>query len=75
MEQDYHKVATPALDANVHKMATELKDTPCPTVGKKISSGDMIAMDAAYHKHCLTGLSQGKDPVSGQKNQVLVTTN
>ena len=52
VEQDYHKVVTKKLDANVRKMATELNDT-LPLA--KLSSGDMIAMDAVYHKHCLTG--------------------
>ena len=52
VEQDYHKVATKALDANVRKMATELHDTHLLA---KLSPGDMIAMDAVYHKHCLTG--------------------
>ena len=34
-------------------MATELKDT---ILLAKLSSGDMVAKDAVYHKHCLTGL-------------------
>ena len=53
VEQDYHKAATKKLDTNVRKMATELKDT---LLLAKLSSGDMIATDAVYHKHCLTGL-------------------
>ncbi len=53
VEQDYHKAATQQLDANVRKMATELNDT---LLLEKLSSGDMIAMDAVYHKHCLTAL-------------------
>ena len=53
VEQDYPKAATKNLDANVRKMATELKDT---LLLAKLSSGDMIATDAVYHKHCLTGL-------------------
>ena len=53
VEQDYHKAATKKLDINVRKMATELKDT---LLLAKLSSGDMIATDAVYHKHCLTGL-------------------
>ena len=44
---------TKKLDINVRKMATELKDT---LLLAKLSSGDMIATDAVYHKHCLTGL-------------------
>ena len=53
VEQDYHKAATKKFDINVRKMATELKDT---LLLAKLSSGDMIATDAVYHKHCLTGL-------------------
>ena len=53
LEQDYHKAATLDLDTNVCKMATELKDT---TLLAKLSSVDMVAKDAVYHKHCLTGL-------------------
>ena len=52
VEQDYHKVATKELRTNVRKMATELNDT---LLLVKLSSGDMIVMDAVYHKHCLTG--------------------
>jgi len=52
VEQDYHKVATKKLHTNVLKMAMELNDT---LLLAKLSSGDMIAMDAVYHKHCLTG--------------------
>jgi len=33
-------------------MALELNDT---SLLAKLSSGDMIAMDAVYHKQCLTG--------------------
>jgi len=51
VEQDYHKVATKNLDTNIRTMATELNDT---LLLAKLSSGDMIAMDAIYHKHCLT---------------------
>ena len=72
VEQDYHKAATKKLDINVRKMATELKDT---LLLAKLSSGDMIATDAVYHKHCLTGFSQGIDPACGKKNQVLEILN
>jgi len=37
-------------DANVCKMTLELNDT---SLLAKLSSGDMIAMDAVYHKQCL----------------------
>jgi len=42
VEQGYHKKAT-SVDANVRKMALELNDT---SLLAKLSSGDMIAMDA-----------------------------
>ena len=39
------------IDETVRKMATRLRDT---RILVKLSSGDMIAIDAAYHKQCLT---------------------
>jgi hypothetical protein len=43
IEQHYHKAATKKLDDNVRKMAMELQDTQLLA---KLSSGDMVAMDA-----------------------------
>lgn len=53
VEEGYHRAATTHLDANVRKMATELRDT---RLLAKLSSGDMTAIDAVYHKQCLTTL-------------------
>ena len=69
LEQDYHKAATLNLDTNVRKMATELKDT---ILLAKLSSGDMVARDAVYHKHCLTGLFTR---YSAKKSQVFLMIN
>jgi len=52
VEQDYHKVATKKLDTVVCKIAMELNDT---LLLAKLSSEYMIAMNAVYHKHSLTG--------------------
>ncbi len=46
VEEDYHRAATAQIDANVRKMATELRDT---RLLAKLSSGDMTAIDAEYH--------------------------
>ena len=51
MEEGYHRAATAQIDANVRKMATELRDT---RLLAKLSSGDMTAIDAVHHKQCLT---------------------
>lgn len=51
VEKGYHRAATAQIDANVRKMATELRDT---RLLAKLSSGDMTAIDAVYHKQCLT---------------------
>ena len=52
IEQDYHS-CNAETDGSIHSMANELQDT---LLLAKLSSGDMIAMDAVYHKHCLTAL-------------------
>ena len=46
-----HKVTTYRLDRRVRKCALILQDT---LILAKLSEGDMIALDAFYHKHCLT---------------------
>jgi hypothetical protein len=51
---EYHTAMTPKLDSNVRKMATEMRDSKLLA---KLSSGDMTATDAVYHKRCLTELS------------------
>ena len=66
MEQDYHKAATKMLDANVRKMATALNDT---LLLAKLSSGDMVATDAVYHKQYF---SQGIGLNCANKSLVLV---
>ena len=66
VEQGFHKVATKALDANVRKMATKLHDTHLLA---KLSSGDMIAIDAVYHKHCLTGFYRYRSSVRQKKSE------
>ena len=48
-----HKVTTYRLDRRVRKCAFMLQDTVLLT---KLSEGDMIALDAVYHKNCLTNL-------------------
>ena len=53
IESEGHRVSTGNLDQNVRKMATELRDTKLLA---KISCGDLTALDAVYHKHCLTSL-------------------
>ncbi len=68
MEQDYHKAATKNIDDNVHKMATELRDTQLLA---KLSSGDMVAIDAVYHKHCLTNLFTRYRSSTRQKQSIV----
>lgn len=46
-------VATKQMDANVRKYAIQLEDTELPA---KLSSGDVIALEAKYHLTCLTKL-------------------
>ena len=53
VDRDAHTAATANLDENVRKIATELRDS---TLLAKLSSGDMTALDAIYHKRCLTKL-------------------
>ena len=53
LNTDLHKAATKDLDTKVRKMVTELRDT---RLIAKVFSGDLTALDAVYHKNCLTSL-------------------
>ena len=53
-------------------MAMELNDT---LLLAKLSSGDLIAMDAVYHKHWLTGFLLGTDLACAKKRRLLVKPN
>ena len=48
-----HDVTTTGMDQTVRKYATELQDT---RLLAKLAPGDMIALDAKYHKTCLSDL-------------------
>ncbi|KAG0715668.1 hypothetical protein GWK47_011424 [Chionoecetes opilio] len=50
---DLHEAATKELDKNVRRCATELGDTELLA---KLSEGDMIAIEAKYHRNCLRAL-------------------
>ena len=47
---ELHKVATMDMDARVRQEATDMRDTKLLS---KLSAGDMVAIDAAYHTKCL----------------------
>ena len=48
-----HRASTPKFDRYVRDMVTELRDT---RLLAKMSCGDLTALDAVYHKKCLTAL-------------------
>ena len=48
---DLHKATTMSLDARVRQIATDMRDTKLLL---KLSAGDMVALDAMYHKDCLS---------------------
>ena len=48
-----HKVATMAVDSYVRNCDTELSDVKLLA---KLAAGDLHALDAVYHKNCMTGL-------------------
>ena len=52
-EHKSHKAATQNFDKRVRAMVTELRDTKLLA---KMSCGDLIALDAVYHKDCFTAL-------------------
>jgi len=51
---DLHDVMTLEVDEKVRKMATDLQDS---ALLKHIAGGDMIAIEAKYHKKCMTNLT------------------
>lgn len=46
-----HSCSTMELDRELKRMATELEDT---TLLAKISGGDLVAIEAKYHRNCLS---------------------
>lgn len=50
---DLHEAATKEIDKHVRRCATELGDTELLA---KLSAGDMIAIEAKYHRNCLRAL-------------------
>jgi len=50
---NFHRASTLELDRNVRSAATKLQDWELLA---KLATGDMHAMDAYYHKSCLTSL-------------------
>jgi hypothetical protein len=48
-----HKAETMSLDARVRGMALDLRDSKLLA---KLSTGDMIAIEAVYHKNCLKNM-------------------
>ena len=51
---DLHEVMTREVDEKVRKMVTDLQDS---ALLKHIAGGDMIAIEAKYHKKCITNLT------------------
>ena len=51
---DLHEVMTLEVDEKVRKMATDLQDS---ALLKHLAGGDMIAIEAKYHKKCMTNLT------------------
>ena len=49
-EDESHRAPTPNFDKHVCKMATELEDTKLLA---KMLVGDMMALDAVYHRSTL----------------------
>ena len=71
---DLHEVMTLEVDEKVRKMATDLQDS---ALLKHLAGGDMIAIEAKYHKKCMTNLSnrhraflrQSQDCQSGEEDE------
>ena len=71
---DLHAVMTLEVDEKVQKMATDLQDS---TLLKHLAGGDMIAIEAKYHKKCMTNLTsrhraflcQSQDCQSGEEDE------
>ena len=71
---DLHEVMTLEVDEKVRKMATNLQDS---TLLKHLADGNMIAIEAKYHKKCMTNLTnryraflrQSQDCQSGEEDE------
>ena len=71
---DLHEVMTLEVDEKVRKMATDLQDS---ALLKYLAGGDMIAIEAKYHKKCMTNLTnrhraflrQSQDCQSGEEDE------
>ena len=71
---DLHEVMTLEVDEKVRKMATDLQDS---ALLKHLAGGDMIAIEAKYHKKCMTNLTnrhraflrQSQDCQSGEEDE------
>ena len=69
-----HEVMTLEVDEKVRKMATDLQDS---ALLKHLAGGDMIAIEAKYHKKCMTNLTnrhraflrQSQDCQSGEEDE------
>ena len=48
-----HEVSTMGMDQTIRTYATELKDT---NLLAKLAPGDMVALEAKYHKSCLADI-------------------
>ena len=65
---ELHRASTFNLDRNVRESARILNDTFLP---RKLSGGDMVALDAMYHTQCLSKLYK---KVARLKNQNVIPT-
>jgi len=63
---DLHKASTYNIDANVRQCAIELEDT---ALLAKLAAGDMIAIEAMYHKNCLALLYKRLDKARHAANE------
>ena len=52
-KESLHNVSTFGLDSRIRQIVLELQDEKLLA---KLSSGDMVALEASYHKSCLTAL-------------------
>ena len=68
MDGDLHNASTFAIDNTVRQYAIKLNDT---NLLRKIASGDLVAIEAKYHKSCMTKLfndARAKDISSNETN-------
>ena len=71
---DIHEVMTLEVDEKVRKIATDLQDS---ALLKHIAGGDMVAIEAKYHRKCITNqtnrhrafLRQSQDCQSGEEDK------